>query len=451
MILLGLIQTKPNTDWIDIPVTIVQILDDTGQAGFFGNDQAAFTEQSAASMLREVNQFFAPARIQFTLSPRRAFEYKRSTLLYFDFSPVKNLSEYTDKSQKPPENGRSERTDLFRKLVLERPKTLHIFLRRGLEHAWNPQKGAWEERVGFSRGDSQFVRLASKDARVWAHELGHLMGLPHTCREGVDAPKDFGTRAAVESALSEFANNNPSEDPFRVFDGDVDLGIEDTPPDPGPSFWKAIGKPSVTLTLNINGRQRTNFFDRRNIMHATAELGGFSKDQITAMRSIAGFWRSGLPVNLRNPEDQVFEFEKSKYDLPKGQSKKTLRIGGTTPDHSCVMFELKPEEHVTFKFDKIPTGAYEVWFSGMRGSDHGAFEATVQPEQAHPFSLYFVGNLKSPSKAETGWLSLGSAQVTSGSLEVKLKGLEHTGFSNGYLIGVDALKLIPIKKPGEAQ
>jgi hypothetical protein len=56
----------------------------------------------------------------------------------------------------------------------------------------------------------------SQNAYLFAHELGHYLGLKHTFRE-------FKTRAAAAAALQR-ANRDP-----RIFEGD---GIEDTSPDP---------------------------------------------------------------------------------------------------------------------------------------------------------------------------------------------------------------------------
>ena len=213
---------------------------------------------------------------------------------------------------------------------------------------------------------------------------------------------------------------------------------------PGPSFWNVIQQPRITLTFNVNGKQLTSTFDRNNIMHAHADLGGFSKDQIALMRESAKIWLRGLPINDRGPNEPVQEFESAKAMLPGGQPRKTLRINGTLQSHSCMMFKLGLGETAEFDFKVGTPGTYQVSVCGMRGSDHGAFWTEVDGQTGETVSLFFPGSRKAPSKAETGWLLIGTFRLGGPTTKLKFIGTDPSPFSTGTLIGLDAVRLDPM-------
>lgn len=429
-------------DWIIVPVRFVQVLDSSRHIRFFPSDDVPLNENSAKAILAQVNTFYAPAKVRFDVIPEFTFENLTSDYLSADIDPIPNLGSYSDQTQRPPQTGRTERNEEYRKMSIARKMGLCIYMRSGLEYAWNLRQNRWEPRLGFSRGDREYVRVASKDPRVWAHELGHLFGLPHTCREGVDAPKQFSTRESIDQELTRYAKANPDRDPFDAFDNDSDIGVTDTPPDPGPSFWNVFKTSPVTLQFNVNGSEKSVTFDRNNIMHAQADKGGFSTDQMSLIRESAKFWKNGLPRNERDSKSKYLEFEGIRPTERPGT--KTLIISGSEESRRVAYFDLAKGEQRSFKFTGVAAGKYKVSISGIRGSDHGTAELSLNEGPVTKVDWFTTGDKKRPSRMETGWISIGEVEVKDGNLTITFSGSERNKFSVGNMISADALELKPI-------
>ena len=290
-------ETEP---MLDVPLRIIHILDAQGEAELADNSHAVLTLSAAKRQIAAVNELFRPARIQFTLASND-FEIRKDDYLNLDFD-APALDVITSlRSAKPIEVGKRERLRAFQRIADEQRGKLTIFVHRGSEWQWNTKAQKWEFTTGFSHGQfsnrrASFATMTNHVARVWAHELAHTFRLPHTSKDGVDNPSNLVTEAQIGAACEEYlAKGGDQNHPEYAIDGDYQLGIKDTPPDPGLGFWGNSRDLTRVIQLRLSGRKPFPLLvSRNNIMGAIANFGGFSPDQIGVMRRRIELWKSEL-------------------------------------------------------------------------------------------------------------------------------------------------------------
>jgi hypothetical protein len=290
-----------NAPILEIPVRVVQILNAQGEAEFdTTGKQPVYTVETLQKQLSAVNVLFASAKIRFTFAPED-FEVRRDNYLYYDHDlPASNLL-LTNKSVKPAFTGEPEHIKAFMKLGMERPDRHTIIVHRGSNWVWSDWENVWEWVPGISRGGtgirpdgSGAIRVTSISARVWAHELGHSLRLPHIGRDSVDNPSGLANPDLIQAFCQEFLNKGGEVlHPEWAMDGDIWAGVTDTAPDPGMAFWRDTKKLSAFVTLQMRGQEsKTVFVSRNNIMAAQCDYGGFTNGQIAVMRRRAEAWRA---------------------------------------------------------------------------------------------------------------------------------------------------------------
>ena len=298
-------QIVPETEpMLQVPLRIIHILDAQGKAELAGNSPTVLTLAAAKRQVAAVNEIFRPARIQFTLASND-FETRKDDYLNLDFdAPASEVSTGL-RSAKPIETGKRERLSTFQRIADEQRQKLTIFVHRGSEWQWNASAQKWDFTAGFSHGQyssrrASFATITNTSARVWAHELAHTFRLPHTSKDGVDNPSILVTEAQIGAACEEYlAKGGDANRPEYAIDGDYQLGIKDTPPDPGLGFWGTSRDLTRVIQVRIAGRKPFPLLvSRNNIMGAIANYGGFSPDQIGVMRRRIELWKSE-PINKR--------------------------------------------------------------------------------------------------------------------------------------------------------
>ena len=300
----------PSPVW-EIPLRVVQIVDSQGNAEFARSDFALWTPVLLAAHMAEVNGLFAPAGIKFTFDAKTAiqtgdFETRRDDFLFVDFDPVFSGPELKNHDKKPPEKNRILRQSGLQKIANEKPHRLTLITRRGSEWRWDTEAEKWQFGVGYSRGgdatDGNPATLTGTNVRIWAHELGHEMGLPHTSRDAVDFPSALVSADALSAACQAYLDAGGSAaHPEYGIDGDVEAGVFDTLPDPGLGFWQATDLTETTITLRLKNRPPLPVLvSRSNIMAALPGAKNFTPGQIAVMRRTAEKWvrrvRAASPV-----------------------------------------------------------------------------------------------------------------------------------------------------------
>jgi len=246
-----------------------------------------------------INDLFRPCKIRFTLA-LSDYEVRQSDYLSTDFDPPAANLIVNNRNVKPIELGRRGHDQGFQKLASEQHDRVMILIHSGSEWRWNDRLQSWKYDVGFSHGGDllaktgPYLRVTSTIPRNWAHELGHLLGLPHTSKDGYDAPSKLLTSKDISIACEKYlAQGGDIKHPEYAIDGDYQVGVYDTPPDPGLGFWENTSALTKVIQISIAGRSPFSLLvSRNNIMAALPFNGGFSFDQIMVMRKRIALWQA---------------------------------------------------------------------------------------------------------------------------------------------------------------
>jgi hypothetical protein len=292
----GLGETAP---MIEIPLRVVHVLDAQGKAEFSDRSSAVLTPSAVQKKIDVINEMYQATRIRFTFDAKD-FETRRDDYLNLDSDPPAAGTKVTDRDSKPKATGTWEHLRAFEEVGAERPDRLTILVHRGSEWWWDERSQKWIFAVGFSRGGNGIqpngrgtIRVSATENSVWAHELGHALGLPHISKDGVDIPSNITSEAEIGRVCGQYLarGGNPVHPEYAI-DGDYHVGIRDTPPDPGVRFWGTSRELSRVVQVTIPGREPFPLFvSRNNVMAPKTAVGGFTNDQVAVMRRTAEWWK----------------------------------------------------------------------------------------------------------------------------------------------------------------
>jgi hypothetical protein len=242
-----------------------------------GSQAASVSAQHLQQVLKDINDVYRAANIQFIFDPATDLALvHRSTLLNHDctLAPDADLNSPPDKEPKCDYAPHTAERNRVARQYLDR---LVLYFSSGDRPKYNEEKKKWEfvpRNFFFSNGEDSYVAMTSGNATglKLAHEIGHYLHLDHpfsylpkTVDEAIRNIRDY-----VEK------EGHPKEQGQNVFDGDIDT-VSDTPPDPGPDLFRSEGKNDcdinqgiLTLTVNFSDGSLRNYNlqpDRENIMN----------------------------------------------------------------------------------------------------------------------------------------------------------------------------------------
>ena len=263
----------------------------------------------------------------------------------------------------------------------------------------------------------------NQNINMFAHELGHLLGLPHT-HSRVSKSRDEAVAYLKEH------NNDP-----QVFDGD---GFTDTPPDPYIEPEMTC-KTDTTIALN----QIDFILPRSNLMsyyYNGNNPGTMTPQQIERARQVFLFLqRNGMTRGVNSKVPDAIEFEalpiKSKANLSAGEQK----MDGWGPwwsNDRQLFFTANQDSTVTFAFIVDKPGRYGLNLYATMTPDFGQIQTFVDGNAVGaPIDLYWH------TVAPTGKISVGEIDLGAGTHDLQFRVVGKNERSTRYSIGLDAFTL----------
>lgn len=401
-------------DWPGLPYPLPTISMRV-RAVFVGDDNGSrrvqITPSQVLQWVNKANEILASAGIQLTFNP--AFgsgdvEYLNSTL-------INNLESNTQANW-------STMVAAANAVAAQTPERMTVFFR------WGPN--ASPTGGGFSWTDLNFIGMPGfsgttvcgvQNIGLFAHEIGHYLGLPHTFT---------GIYASVSAAQTAYINAGRDA---AVFNND---GRDETEPDP---FVNTSATQCSATSVTLDGTVFT--LPRSNAMSYYHPISDFTPSQSATMRQVLLLRsRQSLTAALRGPALAPIEAEFRSWMRSTGTTGyQTMQgfLGRWSADTQQFWAGGPVGSTLQMSFPVARAGRYRVYGSFTAAPDFGIHHHTINGQAGTPLDLY--ANLVLP----TGPVYLGAFNLAAGNNTWRTQVVGANPRSTGlkYAYGLDYILL----------
>lgn len=420
---------------ITLPIKFIQFEDDDGTANIYQDLDHPLSAGEVARIVDDMNsKVFDKIGIHFTFDATKPVQVVRNSRLFRCLDPDVRL-DLTNKAVKPPQ---LDENATYLPYALSGPPGLLVVARRGIMWRWDDRKNRWIAIADASRGHSEFIAVNA--TWTWAHEIGHLLGLPHAfAATGLKNVQD------IQAKIEDYKNHHIGRDPLEAIDGDLSVGVRDTPPDPGENFWRK-GYYQDWIDLTLRGDQVSKVFITKVNMMSYGGGPYVSQDQIELMRATAKFWEmsgGSFPQNEVPKDCWAYRPTPESIIVPKGIR---VKEGHQRDSYGAPTFfeaSLTEGTWMGFRF-RPPQGRYQAWFMGTRGLDHALCELSLGGQPPKKIDLWSSGGLigsRSKSRLPSGLIPLGEVVVSNKPIELHVKVVGKHRMSFGTSVGIEGVIL----------
>ncbi len=391
-------ETTQNQEGWPFPVDNVSTLSMRVHAIFLSDDDGGratnITPEQVAIWVDTANKIYAKAKIQLEFDEGPDSE---------DLENLNNTSLNSMIGNSDPNWG--EQSSEAANISHDYPNKLVVFFRWG--SGQSPTGG------GFSWTNLNFIVMpgfddtwicGEKNKTLFAHEVGHYLGLPHT----------FAELFAVFSEAETYLDNHNQN--ILAFDGD---GRSGTSPDPYVSGYDESVQCDTTVTsVTLNGIEIE--IPRKNVMSYYYNTSEVINSQI-------GTIRQGMLVRLNQSYGLEKYYEEAGLTFLEAESRETSVTDGEVSNQALYGFLGKWSNNfhllwvdgsvgatMTLDIEAPEDSEYDVYASFTAAPNFGIYNHEINDQSVEPIDFY--AGIVMP----TGLLYLGSFQLDQGANEWKV-------------------------------